>query len=137
MADGARSAVAMERLWLLLGAAAGLSAVAAAAVIAHVWAPVRPDPQAIDQARSALLMNVLHAPALLVVASLVGRGRLVNLAGWCFAAGLLLFCGAVYAQAGWSLRLPHVAPLGGLLLMAGWLLLGLAGLRGRPPAKKR
>jgi uncharacterized membrane protein YgdD (TMEM256/DUF423 family) len=95
-----------------------------------------------QQAQSALLMHVLHAPALLAVAWLAARGRLVNLAGMAFAAGLLLFCGAVYAQAGWSLRLPHVAPLGGLLLMAGWLLLGLAGLAsagggGRRPAKKR
>lgn len=128
----------MERVWLMLGATAGLSAVVAAAIIAHAWAPVRPDPQAMDQARSALLMHVLHAPALLAVAWLAGRGgRLVNLSGFAFAAGLLLFCGAVYAQAGWSLRLPHVAPLGGLLLMAGWLLLGIAGLGGRRAAKRR
>jgi uncharacterized membrane protein YgdD (TMEM256/DUF423 family) len=127
----------MERVWLILGSAAGLSAVAAAAVIAHAWAPVRPDPQAMQQAQSALLMHVLHTPALLAVAWLSARGRLVNFAGIAFAAGLLLFCGAVYAQAGWSLRLPHVAPLGGLCLMAGWLLLGLAGVAGRRPAKKR
>jgi uncharacterized membrane protein YgdD (TMEM256/DUF423 family) len=128
----------MERVWLSLGAAAGFSAVVAAAIIAHAWSPVRPDPNALEQARSALMMHVLHAPALLAVAWLASRGgRLVNLAGAAFLAGLLLFCGAVYAQAGWSARLPHVAPLGGLLLMAGWLLLGLAGLGGRRPAKKR
>lgn len=137
----------MERIWLLAGAVAGLSAVVAGALIAHAWAPVRPDPQAMDQARSALMMHVLHAPALLAVAWIAGRGgRLVNLAGLAFAVGLLLFCGAVYAQAGWSLRLPHVAPLGGTLLMLGWIFLGLAGLRGAGlrgagpaarPAKKR
>jgi uncharacterized membrane protein YgdD (TMEM256/DUF423 family) len=128
----------MERIWILCGAAAGLTAVAAAAAIAHAWSPVRPDPTALQQAQSALLMHVLHTPALLAVAFLSARGRLVNLAGAAFALGLLLFCGAVYAQAGFSIRLPHVAPLGGLLLLAGWLLLGLAGLGGtRRPARKR
>jgi uncharacterized membrane protein YgdD (TMEM256/DUF423 family) len=127
----------LERLWVLLGAVAGLTAVIAAAVVAHAWAPLRPDPEAMDQARAALLMHVLHAPALLAVGWLAARGRLVNLAGAAFAIGLLLFCGAVYAQAGWQLRLPHVAPLGGLLLMAGWVVLGLAGLKGRPVGKKR
>jgi len=127
----------LERLWILLGAAAGLTAVIAAAAISHAWAPLRPDPQALDQARAALLMHVLHAPALLAVGWLAARGRLVNLAGAAFSLGLLLFCGAVYAQAGWQLQLPHVAPLGGVLLMAGWVLLGLAGMKGRGPAKKR
>jgi uncharacterized membrane protein YgdD (TMEM256/DUF423 family) len=127
----------MERLWILCGAVAGLTAVAAAAAIAHAWSPVRPDPTALQQAQSALLMHVLHTPALLAVAFLAARGRVVNLAGAAFALGLLLFCGAVYAQAGFSIRLPHVAPLGGLLLLAGWVLLALAGLGARKPAKRR
>lgn len=127
---------------MLLGALAGLTAVAAAAAISHAWAPVRPDPQAMAQAQGALLMHVLHAPALLAVSWLAGRGgRLVNLAGGLFALGLVLFCGAVYLQAGWSIRLPHVAPLGGLALIAGWVLLALAGAsRGgaaRPAGRKR
>ncbi|MBV8401068.1 MAG: DUF423 domain-containing protein, partial [Acetobacteraceae bacterium] len=43
--------------------------------------------------------------------------------------GLVLFCGAVYALALGGLRLPAVAPAGGVLLMLGWLLLGIAALR--------
>jgi uncharacterized membrane protein YgdD (TMEM256/DUF423 family) len=129
----------MERVWLIAGGLAGLTAVVAAAAVAHAWSPVRPDPQALQQAQSALLMHVLHTPALLAVAGLAARGvRIASLAGVAFAAGLVLFCGAVYAQAGWSLRLPHVAPLGGLLLIAGWLLLTLAGVAGqRRAARKR
>lgn len=127
----------LDRLWILAGAVAGLTAVIAAAIVAHAWAPLRPDPDAMDQARAALLMHVLHAPALLAVGWLSARGRLVNLAGVAFTLGLLLFCGAVYAQAGWQLRLPHVAPLGGLSLMTGWITLGLAGLKGKPAARKR
>lgn len=130
----------MERFWLLAGALGGLSAVAAGAVITHAWAPVRPDPEALEQARSALQMHVLHVAALLAVAWLAGRGgRRVHLAGIAFAAGLVLFCGAAYARAGWGVRLPHVAPLGGLVLIAGWVLLGMAGLGGgtRTGKKKR
>jgi uncharacterized membrane protein YgdD (TMEM256/DUF423 family) len=131
----------MERIWLMAGAVAGFTAVAAGAIIAHVGAPVRPDPAAMESARNALLMHVLHAPALLAVAWLAGRGntRLVTLAGVAFTAGLVAFCGGVYLQAGWGFRVPNLAPLGGLALMAGWLLLGLAGLfsgRAKPARRK-
>lgn len=50
-------------------------------------------------------------------------------AGGAFALGVLLFCGAVYAVAIGGLRLPSVAPAGGMLMMLGWLLLGLSALR--------
>jgi len=55
-------------------------------------------------------------------------GRLPNLAGVAFASGLVLFCGGV-AGAVVGVRLGPMAPVGGTLLIAGWLLLFAAALQ--------
>ena len=57
--------------------------------------------------------------------------RLAHWAGAAFVVGLVLFCGAVYALALGGLRLPMLAPVGGSLLMLGWLLLAASALWGR------
>ncbi len=51
------------------------------------------------------------------------RGGLAQGAGAAFAVGTALFCGAVYAFGIGGVSLAAVAPTGGLLLIAGWLLL--------------
>ena len=120
----------MDRIWIGLGAVAGLTAVGMAAAAAHL--PL--SPAALAMLREAVQMQGWHALALLFTglwaAGQPGR-RLQHLAGLAFTAGLLLFCGAVYMQALNGVRLPSVAPTGGTLLMAGWALLGLSALRRR------
>ncbi len=50
----------------------------------------------------------------------------------CWTAGTVLFSGSLYLLAlGGPRWLGPVTPLGGLALLAGWLLLALAALRGR------
>lgn len=121
----------MQRLWVGLGAVAGFGAVAMAALAAHAL-PGRLDPAALAMVHSALRMQGWHALALFGCGLWAGRGgRLTDAAGAAFAAGTLLFCGAVYAQALTGLRLGPVAPTGGILLMLGWLLLAVSALRAR------
>lgn len=117
----------MERVWLVLGSLAGGTAVGLSALRAHAL-PQRLDGAALTMIDSALTMQGWHALALLATALIAARTRIAHLAGACFAGGLLLFCGAVYAAAFAGLRLGPVAPLGGTLLMAGWLFLAIAGL---------
>jgi len=118
----------MQRVWIGLGALAGLTAVAMAAAAAHFLAWL--DPAALLMVRSAVEMHGWHASALLACGIWAPRGgRLVDWASTAFALGILLFCGAVYALALIGLHLPMVAPLGGTLLMLGWALLGLSALR--------
>jgi uncharacterized membrane protein YgdD (TMEM256/DUF423 family) len=115
----------MQRTWITLGALAGLTAVAMAALAAHAL-----DPAALPLVHSALDMQGWHALALLACGLWAPRGgRLADAAGAAFALGMLLFCGAIYALALQGLRLPLVPPIGGTLLMVGWLLLGLSALR--------
>jgi uncharacterized membrane protein YgdD (TMEM256/DUF423 family) len=122
----------MGRIWTVAGALAGLTAVAMAAVAAH-GLPGRLDPAALQQVRSAVQMQGWHAIMLVVCglwAARGGGGALVHAAGAAFLAGLLLFCGTVYALAIGGVHLPAAAPAGGFLLMGGWLLVGVAALRG-------
>jgi uncharacterized membrane protein YgdD (TMEM256/DUF423 family) len=121
----------LHRLWITAGGLAGLLAVAMAALAAHGLA-ARIDAAALQQVGRAVQMQGWHAMMLVLCGVYAPRGgRLVDAAGAAFLAGLLLFCGAVYALALSGVRLPSVAPTGGFLLMLGWLLLAVAGLRAR------
>jgi uncharacterized membrane protein YgdD (TMEM256/DUF423 family) len=121
----------LHRLWITAGGLAGLLAVAMAALAAHGLA-ARIDAAALQQVGRAVQMQGWHAMMLVLCGVYAPRGgRLVDAAGAAFLAGLLLFCGAVYALAIGGVRLPAVAPLGGFLLMLGWLLLAACGLRAR------
>ena len=51
-------------------------------------------------------------------------GMHIELAGWAFVAGILIFCGSLYALAVSGVRwLGAVTPIGGGALILGWLLL--------------
>jgi uncharacterized membrane protein YgdD (TMEM256/DUF423 family) len=117
----------MQRTWIALGALAGLTAVAMAALAAHGLGGL--DPAALAMVRSGIEMQGWHALALLACGLWAPRGgRLANWAGAAFAVGSVLFCGGVYA-AGLGLgRLAITAPVGGTLLMIGWVLLGLSAV---------
>jgi uncharacterized membrane protein YgdD (TMEM256/DUF423 family) len=114
----------MHRTWIALGALAGLTAVAMAAVAAHGL-----DPAAAAVVRGGIEMQGWHALALLGCALWAPRGgKLAHAAGAVFTAGMVLFCGSVYAQSLALTRGAPAAPIGGALLMLGWLLLGLSAV---------
>ena len=116
----------MTRLFTTFGALAGLTAVAMAAYAAHAQIP--PDRTA--ALASAVQMQAWHALALLFTGLWTERGGApARLAGLAFIAGLILFCGAVYAGALVGLHLGPVAPTGGTILMLGWALLAASALR--------
>ncbi len=68
--------------------------------------------------------QMYHALALLLVAWGVARwsSGAIELAGWCFIAGTLLFSGSLYVLALSGMRwMGAVTPLGGLAFLLGWL----------------
>lgn len=80
----------------------------------------------------AVFYQALHAVTLVALGAL--RSELyrpvVDTAAWAFLAGLVLFCGSLYAKGlnpDWVL--PYVTPLGGGAFIAGWLLLAVAAAR--------
>jgi uncharacterized membrane protein YgdD (TMEM256/DUF423 family) len=122
----------MDRAWIGIGALYGLLGVILAALAAHAL-PQRLSASDLALVHTGIEMQMWHALALIACGALMrGQGavrRLLPLAGLAFAAGTPLFCGAVYAIALAKFRLPAMAPTGGLLLMAGWLLLAVSTLR--------
>ena len=119
----------MQKLWIVLGSVAGVTAVAGAAGAAHAL-PARLDAARLAMVQSAVQMQGWHALALVLTGVWAVRGGwLADAAGAAFAVGLLLFCGGVYAIALGGVRLGPAAPVGGTLLMLGWVLLGLSALR--------
>ena len=121
----------MARLWLLLSALAGFTGVALGAFAAHgLKSRLSPESLAVFQTGSHYQM--IHALALLGVAllALQAPSRLVNLAGGCFALGILLFSGSLYLLTLSGIAgLGIITPFGGLALLGGWLCLGLAAWR--------
>ena len=113
----------MHRVWIVLGALAGLGAVGMAAAAAHALTGL--SPAMLRATDSAVQMQGWHALALVACGLWAERrgGRLVHAAGAGLAAGLLLFCGAVYALTLSGVSTGPAAPIGGSLLMLGWLLL--------------
>ena len=119
----------MHRVWIALGSLTGLSAVAMAALTAHALTGLAPA--MVRATESAVQMQGWHALALLACGILAERRPSVwlNAAGWAFTAGLILFCGGVYGLTLTGAATGRVAPVGGTLLMLGWLLLAISALR--------
>ena len=129
-------AILGARIFVMLGGVAGCGAVAMAAVAAHAL-PQRLDPRSLAAVRSAIDMQAWHAIALVLTGLWLLRldgpaAVAATLAGAAFTLGVLLFCGTIYAGDLAGVHLGAAAPIGGILLMVGWLMLtASAALAGR------
>ena len=112
-----------------MGAANGFVSVAAGAFGAH-GLKRRLSEHMLAHWETAARYQMSHALALLAVGALAAsRGASVSAAGWSFTAGIAVFCGSLYALALTGVtRLGMVTPLGGVAMLAGWLLLMRAAL---------
>jgi len=121
----ARTALVMGALFAF--AAVGLGAFGAHALKARLTA----DALAIWQ--TAVLYHGWHALALFGVgAVLLARPDAAPFAwaAWLFAAGIVLFSGSLYALAFTGVKaLGAITPVGGLLLLTGWLAAAWGGWR--------
>lgn len=101
-------------------------AVAAGAFGAHMLKSIL-DPPMLAVFETAARYQMYHALGI-IAAGLAGRvfdRPQVARAGWCFAAGVLLFCGSLYGVSLLGIRwLGAVTPVGGLAFIAGWSLFG-------------
>ncbi len=108
-------------LLTLLAALSGVLAVIAGAYGAH-----GAHGSAVEWLRTGSHYQLVHAVAAL---ALLGR-PMGRAAGWCFVGGGALFAGTLYAMGlGAPLWFGAITPIGGLLLIAGWLVLAVGAWR--------
>lgn len=102
----------------------------ALAVLIGAFAAHGAGPQVKSLLTTGAHYQMVHAVLALVCAIWPDRTRLVVLAGWLAAVGGLVFCLALSAIALLSLTaMGAIAPIGGVLMIAAWLLLLIAALR--------
>jgi len=139
----ARSKPVNASTWIVIGALCGALGVSLGAFGAHgLEQAITADPADAEavQLRADRLENyetatrylMYHAPALVLVGMIASRRRsaALQVAGWGFFAGAVLFSGFLYAWV-FTLVTPlvHVVPLGGTGYIIGWVALAVAAWR--------
>ncbi len=125
-----------SRLQIALAALFAFTGIATGALGAHALEETLASRNMTGVWETAALYHIVHAVALLALgiwSELSGGSRTKNLAGWLWTAGILSFSGSLYILAlGGPKILGPVTPIGGVLLMGGWLAIFLQALKSRP-----
>ncbi len=120
------------RIWIILGALNGLTAVIAGGYGYH---SLEADSGTREFFAMGVQYQMWHALALLAVAwtasnNTGGVRKVVNIAGLAFTGGIVMFSGTLYTLAiTGDVLVPGLAPTGGVLLMVGWCALIAAGIK--------
>jgi uncharacterized membrane protein YgdD (TMEM256/DUF423 family) len=119
----------MKTNWIAIGASLGALAVGLGAIGAHALKDRLAGP-GLENWRTAALYHGLHAIALVGVGLFAERRGRGEGAGWCFLFGVLAFSGSLYAHSlGGPKALVYLTPVGGVLLIAGWIAWTVSVLR--------
>ena len=124
-----------QRATLLTGVVFAGLAVAIGAFGAHALRPILEEHARTETFELAVRYQFYHAFAILISGIIMSQipSRLVRYAVICFAAGILVFSGSLYTLSLTGIRiLGAVTPVGGVLFIAGWLLLYL-GIKAKRP----
>ncbi|NOR19903.1 MAG: DUF423 domain-containing protein [Xanthomonadales bacterium] len=111
----------------LAGGLLSLSVVILAALGSHLI-----DMQGLQSIwQTALNIHMFNAAAILGLAALLGirQSRVLLWGAWSVVSGTIIFSGSIYLHIITGQQLSGVAPAGGLLMMAGWVLVALSFVR--------
>lgn len=115
--------------WIRIAAALGFLAVAIGAFGAHGLKDRLAETRYEAQFQTGVLYHMFHVAPLAILGLLAMRGvsgTAMLIAPYLFLAGVLLFSGSLYLLAvTGERRFGMATPVGGLLLLAGWLALAL------------
>jgi uncharacterized membrane protein YgdD (TMEM256/DUF423 family) len=118
--------------WFATGAVAALLAVALGAFGAHGLRP-RIAPDLMEIFETGVRFHFYHALGLLAVGWAASRwaSAWVQVAGWSFAIGIVIFSGSLYLLAMTGQRwLGAITPVGGVAFLVGWAALAAGAIRG-------
>jgi uncharacterized membrane protein YgdD (TMEM256/DUF423 family) len=122
---------AAARLFLVAGALLLALGTVAGAFGSHALRAVL-TPSQLQTWQTGVEYQFFHALGLLAIGLLVRSypSALLTAAGWCVIAGIVCFSGSLYLLAGLQVRwMGPITPLGGVALIAGWVLCATALLR--------
>ncbi len=95
---------------------------------AHALAE-RFDARQLEIWKTAVFYHLIHSTALVALYSATHPSA-TKVTGICFALGVLIFSGSLYALAYTGIRwLGAVTPIGGVLFLVGWAWLAISALR--------
>ena len=122
--------------WIAAGAISAALAVGLGAFGAHGLED-RVEPSELEIWKTGVHYHVLHAVALVLLGLLLGQRETRSpgssgggAAGWCLLLGSLIFAGTLYAMVlGGPRMLGAITPIGGLLMIVGWLAFARLALR--------
>lgn len=121
----------MAQIFYLTGALLAGLAVALGAYGAH--SPI--DEVQLLWIEKGARYQMYHGLALILVGLTLANKRkfksLTVAAGCCFIAGIICFSGSLYLMTFTPLEAGYVTPAGGLLFLAGWVLLAAGGPGGK------
>ncbi len=122
-----------SKTWLITAAVLAGLAVAFGAFGAHgLKARFSADHPMLANWETAARYQMYHALALLAVGLLAigSPSRTLNMAGLCMTLGTIIFSGCLYALVlTGERRLGAIVPIGGVLMIVGWLFLAVAAFR--------
>lgn len=115
-------------IFLILAAFLGVLALLIGSLGAHLWQDILAERDTVSRFHRAENYLFYHALGLAVVAQLVERfpAQKFQSVGWCLIVGVIIFSGSllVYSVTGFQ-PVVKITPLGGSLLILGWILLGI------------
>lgn len=120
--------------FIVTGALHGLLAVAFGAFGAHALKEIL-DEYSRGIWETAVQYQMFHATGLLIIgllmcSKLLGEVKQLNLAGIFFNLGIVFFSGSLYVLAISGIKvLGAITPIGGVLFLAGWLLIILTAIK--------
>ena len=118
---------------VVCGGLSGFIAIVLTAWAAHGLSSVV-SPDDLERIVIGTRLQLWHALALLAVGALaaVRPARMLDYTVWAFVLGTILFSGNLYLRAfTGATALSFLTPVGGIALMAGWLLLAWYGFKQR------
>jgi len=125
----------MQKTFFIAGAIFGGLAVALGAYGAHGGAETINQHDAVITFGKAVRYQMHHALILFVVVWALSewksQTKLLNITGWLFLGGILLFSGSLYIITFAQIDMGYVTPLGGIAFVGGWLTLAYAGFKAK------
>jgi uncharacterized membrane protein YgdD (TMEM256/DUF423 family) len=118
----------MSKLFLLIASISGALSVGIGAFGAHGLKKMLEGNNRLDTFETAVKYQFYHTLALLFLGLLLQQfsNKSLEWAGWCFVVGVIVFSGSLYALCLTNItKLGAVTPIGGLFLIAGWVLLAI------------